>query len=84
MSRPPHDQAEAERLRRCRATFERATRDNVSMEEARRRIAQERWRAADRRLGRVDPAPTPPARCGTAAPLTWTDDSDEGLSWFQR
>lgn len=77
-----HDQAERDRLRRCRATFERAMRDNVSMEEARRRIARERWQAADRRLGRVAPPPSMPARCGTAAPLI--DDSDEGLSWFQR
>lgn len=79
-----HDQAEADRLRRCRATFERAMRDNVSMEEARCRIAQERWQAADRRLGRIAPAPSMPARCGTAAHFRPVDDSDEGLSWFQR
>ncbi|WP_066546732.1 hypothetical protein [Sphingomonas sp. CCH15-F11] len=84
MSRPSHDQAEADRLRRCRATFERAVRDNVSMEEARRRIAQERWQAADRRLGRIAPVPSMPARCGTAATFRPTDDSNEGLSWFQR
>ncbi|MCH4893395.1 hypothetical protein GO308_09765 [Sphingomonas sp. SFZ2018-12] len=62
-------------------------RDNVSMEEARRRIAQERWQAADRRLGRADAVaslPTMPERCITVAPFTIVDDSDEGLRWFQR
>jgi len=35
-------QTEAERLRACREIFERAQRDNVSMGEARKRIALDR------------------------------------------
>lgn len=53
-----------------RALFQRAVRENVTMDEARRRTAAERWAAADARLAR--------RKAG--------DEQDEGqqLKWFQR
>ncbi|WP_066477425.1 MULTISPECIES: hypothetical protein [unclassified Sphingomonas] len=43
-------QTEAERLRERRLTFERAMADGVSMEEARDRMAKDRWAAIEARL----------------------------------
>ena len=79
MSRP----SEAERLRACRETFERARRERVSMAEARRRIAEERWRAAEQRLAeRRAAAPL----CGTEAPAFVAGDAEEAraLQWWQK
>ena len=42
--------SEAERLRRCRELFERASAANVTLPEQRRREARARWEAVDRRL----------------------------------
>ena len=69
--------SEPERLRRCRQLFERAQRDRVSMEEARRRARQERWAAVERRLsGRL---------CGTEAPpFVAEEEGGRELAWFQR
>ena len=72
-----HDAGEAARLRRCRQLFERALRDRVSMEEARRRDRVERWGAAERRLnGRL---------CGTEAPpFVAEEEGGRELAWYQR
>ena len=65
----------AQELRAARTLFERAARDGVSMEEARRRIHEERWQAADSLCGTRAPAFSP-------APMA--DDGDDGLAWWQR
>ena len=77
MAAAGHDAREAVRLRRCRMIFERALRDGISMEEARRRDRQDRWAAADRRLnGRL---------CGTEAPpFVAEPEGGRELAWFQR
>jgi hypothetical protein len=43
---------EAERIAACRRRFQRAMRENVSVAEATRREAAERWRRTDERLAR--------------------------------
>ena len=56
--------ARAERLRKHRVEFERAWLDNVSLDEARLRIAREACTEAERRLADKQAAT---ARCGTQA-----------------
>jgi len=56
--------ARAEQLRKHRVEFERACLDNVSLDEARLRIARETYTAAERRLAERQAAT---ARCGTQA-----------------
>lgn len=68
---------EAIRLKRCRELFERAAAENVTLPEARRRMAQERWAATDRKLAS--------ARCGTADVARDNADQDgRQLDWWQR
>lgn len=76
MAAAGHDARETARLRECRDLFERAQRDRVSMEEARRRARQERWAAAERRWsGRL---------CGTEAPpFVAEEEGGRPLQWFQ-
>lgn len=80
-------ETEADRLRRCRLIFARAIADNCSMQVAAHRL----WREAQAERER-----TARARCeqalrrrdieagSTAVPFIPTDDSDEGLAWYQR
>jgi DNA-binding helix-hairpin-helix protein with protein kinase domain len=66
-----------------RALFQRAVRENVTMDEARRRIAAERWAAADARLAhRKQPCAIDRASVGQRH----HDIGDEGgqLAWWQR
>jgi hypothetical protein len=75
----------AQELRAARELFERATRDGVSMAEARRRIHEERWQAISGRLARRAAG----SLCGTEAPAFVQvelpiDDSNEGLQWWQK
>lgn len=75
--------SETERLRRARRLFERAQADGVSMQEARQRLSQERWRKINDRLQ----AKAARGLCGTAAPeFTSDDDADAEarLQWWQR
>lgn len=76
--------SEAERLRRCRALFARATADGVSMGEARLRLLDER---IGRRAGH--PGDGAAQLCGTAvpdfgAPEMSADDDNHGRFWWQR
>lgn len=63
------------RTRQHRELFQRAVRENVTLDEARRRVAEERWADADRRLSQRK-APCRIADCG--------DDEGQPLKWFQR
>ena len=63
---------EADRLRRCRAVFERALADGVDMAEAKRRLRADRWAEANARLAAK--------RCGTVA----GEEGGRELAWFQR
>lgn len=63
------------RTRQHRELFQRAVRENVSLDEARRRAAAERWAAADQRLS----ARKAPCRIETS-----DDDQGQPLKWFQR
>ncbi len=65
--------SEAERLRRCRETFELAMREGVPMSVASQRLAERRWAESEKRLAEK--------RCGTHAsaappprPHFWYDD----------
>ena len=66
------------RTRQHRELFQRAVRENVTLDEARRRAAAERWAIADRRLASRRQA------CAITTPDD--DDQDEGqpLAWWQR
>lgn len=63
--------------RNHRELFQRAVRENVTLDEARRRAAAERWAIADRRLAQRK------LPCAIAAVA---DDQDEGkpLEWWQK
>lgn len=70
---------QARRLARHRVEFQRAIDDGVSLAEAKRRIAEDRWLAAQRKLQ---------AKCGTAAgavlpPRRGTPD-EIPEQWWQR
>ncbi|MBI0530065.1 hypothetical protein [Sphingomonas sp. TX0522] len=54
--------------------FQRAIRDGVSMEEARRRIAAERWRVTDAQL----------ARRRAATPISETEGARPEQPWMMR
>lgn len=69
-------QSEAERLKLCRLSFERAMRDGVMPAAAREALAKERWADADRRL-----ADLRAGRCGTEAPA---EPADRPQHWWQR
>lgn len=66
------------RTRQHRELFQRAVRENVTLDEARRRAAAERWAVADRRLAQ--------RKLPCAIVTDADDDQDEGqpLAWWQR
>jgi hypothetical protein len=65
----------APRTAEYRRLFQRAVRENIGMDEARRRIAEERWFACEKRLAE--------RRCGTR-----TDDAaaavEQAPFWWQQ
>lgn len=67
----------AQQLRQAREIFALAQRENLSMEEAKRRVIEERWKAADARLAA--------RRCGTAAPsIEPTPEGERAKLWYQQ
>lgn len=66
------------RTRQHRELFQRAIRENVTLDEARRLAAAERWAVADRRLAQ--------RKLPCAIVTVADDDQDEGqpLAWWQR
>lgn len=67
----------AQQLRQAREIFALAQRENLSMAEAKRRVVEERWKAADARLAA--------RRCGTAAPsIEPASESERALPWYER
>lgn len=83
MTRAADPIARAEHLR----VFQRAVRDQVSMDEARRRIAQDREALCQRRIAARANA------CGTAAPAIPSDQTPEAaaqgdpqspIQWWQQ
>lgn len=67
--------ADVLRTRQHRELFQRAVRENVTLDEARRRVAAERWAVADRRLAQRQT----PCRVEDSG-----DDEGQPLKWFQR
>lgn len=71
---------EVRRLRAARTLFDRAQADNVSMQEARRRIHAERHDALAAKLGRTASI----GLCGTAAPIADGSTTAQPQYWWQR
>ncbi len=69
------------RLRAARTLFDRAQRDNVTIQEARRRIHAERYAAVADKLGRTGAI----GLCGTAAPpvVETVERCDRRPFWWQ-
>lgn len=67
----------AQQMRQAREIFALAQRDNLTMEEAKRRVVEERWKAADARLAA--------RRCGTVAPsIEPAPESARVKPWYQQ
>ncbi|WP_337846217.1 hypothetical protein [Sphingomonas sp.] len=67
----------AQELRQAREIFALAQRDNLTMEEAKRRVVEERWKAAHARLAA--------RRCGTAAPpIEPAPEGERAKPWYER
>lgn len=92
-------QTEAGRLRTARRIFERAMADNVTMAEARLRLSAEASALADSRSHLRQRAidaiaqgdmhsdvafPLPPLSATSPRATVQADDSNDGLSWWQR
>ncbi len=67
----------AQQLRQAREIFALALRENLSMEEAKRRVIEERWKAANARLAS--------RRCGTVAPsIDPAPERERTELWYNR
>ena len=66
---------EAERLAKCRAEFEFAQREGISLADARSRLAQARWARTIARCGtRIEAAASPAAREHHQPKYWWQND----------